>query len=444
MRKKITIFLISALLISSTTTLAFTTFNRDEQEMKNVFFDTKPVPLPVPKGWNRTFGGIANDMCFSVEQTFDGGYIISGWTFSFGAGKVDFWLIKTDSYGIEEWNRTFGGTNYDYGKSGHQTTDGGYIITGMTNFSYNTGCGDFGLIKTNNNGIEEWNRTFGGTNVDQPYSIQQTSDGGYIITGVTSSFGAGNEDVYLVKTDADGNKVWDKTFGGINQDKGYFVQQTSDGGYIITGGTYSFSAGSDDIWLIKTNANGDEIWNRTFGGTSSDNGYSVQQTIDGGYIIIGYTYLFGAGKEDIWLIKTDTNGNKVWDKTFGGIDHDEGNSVQQTSDGGYIITGYTDSFDDGDYNIWLIKIDTNGDEIWNRTFGGTTTEDSGLFVQQTGDEGYIILGRTRSYSTGDYNVLLIKTDSQGKSKPISLFNMWLEKLVQRFPFFEKILNQMLI
>ncbi len=444
MRKKITIFLIYALLISSTTTLAFTTMNKDEQQNKNLFFDKKSVQLPLTKRWCRTFGGIANDMCFSVLQTFDRGYIITGWTSSYGAGKVDFWLIKTNSYGIEEWNKTYGGKNYDYGESVQQTTDGGYIITGITNLSFNTGCGDFWLIKTNYKGIEEWNKTYGGTNVDWPHSVQQTIDGGYIITGVTNSFGAGNEDIYLVKTDSDGNKLWDKTYGGMGQDLGIYVQQTFDGGYIITGATYSFNLYSADIWLIKTNANGDEIWNRLYGDITSDSSYSVQQTSDGGYILIGYTYSFSAGKEDIWLIKTDSDGNKLWDRTFGGINHDGGYSVQQTFDDGYIIAGYTDSFDAGDYNVWLIKTDTNGYETWNKTFGEINADDMGYSVQQTFDGGYIVLGCTRSYGNGDYNVLLIKTDSQGKLKNKSSVILLFEKLFYRFPFFEKILNQIIL
>ena len=442
MRKKITIFLICSLLISSTSSFALTTYNRNEQQINHRFFDKTPVFLPLSKRWSRTFGGEAHEICYSVEQTVDKGYIIAGWTSSYGAGMSDFWLIKTNSYGLEEWNRTFGGTDYDYGESVQQTNDGGYIITGISGLSYNTGCGDFWLVKTDKNGIEMWNKTFGGTNVDWARSVQQTTDGGYIIIGETMSFGAGDEDIWMIKTDANGNKMWDKTFGGIYQELAMCVQQTKDDGYIIVGATFSFTTGSSDVWLIKTDANGDKVWDKSFGDNLSECGYSVQQTSDGGYIITGYTYSFGAGKEDVWLIKTDVNGYEIWNRTFGGADHDGGWSVQQTSDGGYIITGYTDSFGDGSSDVWLIKTDANGDKVWDKTFGDASI-DRGYSVQETIDKGYIILGDTLPFVNSGYDVWLIKTDSEGKSKNISLDSLWFERLFQCFSFFEKILNQII-
>ena len=259
------------------------------------------------KTWTKTFGGTDEDIGGSVQQTTDGGYIISGGTNSFGNGDSDVYLIKTDENGDSLWTKTFGGTDEDLGSSVQQTTDGGYIISGGTK-SFGNGDRDVYLTKTDGNGNEQWTKTFGGGDRDFGGSVQQTTDGGYIITGFTSSFGNGDRDFYLIKTDGSGNEQWTKTFGGTGIDVGFSVQQTNDGGYIIVG--LIGVLGNNDVYLIKTDENGDSLWTKTFGGTSSDDGcFSVQQTTDGGYIITGFTFSFGNGGSDVYLIKTDENGN---------------------------------------------------------------------------------------------------------------------------------------
>lgn len=259
--------------------------------------------------------------------------------------------------GNEKWNKSFGGVKDDVFISVQQTLDGGYISAGYT-YSYVTVSNYRGawLIKTDINGNEQWNKTFGDSG-EIAYSVQQTSDGGYIFVGYTSSPGADME-AWLVKIDVNGNEQWNKTFGGIYGDAAQSIQKTSDGGYILAGYTYSYGAGRNDAWLIKTDVNGNEQWNKTFGGIDLDSTESIQQTSDSGYIIAGYTYSYGA-VSDVWLIKTDVNGNEQWNKTFkGGTSEDRANSVQQTSDGGYIIAGFTTLYSiDG--NPWLIKI-SNG------------------------------------------------------------------------------------
>ena len=260
--------------------------------------------------------------------------------------------------GSGEFSKTFGGSSGDSGDCVQQTTDGGYIIAGLT-YSFGAGDCDIWLIKTDSNGNEIWNKTYGGSNIDWSRSVQQTNDGGYILTGVTLSFDD-DGDVWLIKTDSAGNMMWNKTFGLIDYcDVGHSVQQTTDGGYVITGSTGPLSDGS--VWLIKTDSDGNEIWNKTLGGTGHEDGICVRQTTDGGYIITGEKETSDARFGDVWLIKTDSDGNKMWDKTFGGLYSDLGMCVQQTSDGGYIITGYTELYGGG--GACLIKPDSDGNKM---------------------------------------------------------------------------------
>ena len=386
--------------------------------MKKILLVLLCLPM-IGFGQEWTFGGQDFDHAFSAQQTTDGGYIIAGYTFSFGNGLDDVYLIKTNSNGVEQWSKTFGGTGIESGYSVQQTTDGGYIIIGSTT-SFGNGGGDVYLIKTNSNGVEQWSKTFGGTGIEDGFAVQQTTDGGYIIIGSTSSFGNGGGDVYLIKTNSNGVEQWSKTFGGSSVERGYSGLQTIDGGYIACGKTLSFGNGSADVFLVKTDSSGVEQWSKTLGGSGYDVCWSIQQTNNGGYIISGDSYVGGVG-QNIYLIKTDANGIEEWSKTFSeGI---EGNSVQQTTDGGYIITGDTYSSNSlyGGYEAaYLIKTDANGVKEWSKSFAGIYSVDSifsnygsGWSVQQTNDGGYIITGGTYSYSYGGYDVYLIKTDNNG-------------------------------
>jgi hypothetical protein len=296
--------------------------------------------------WTKTFGGEYRDGGYSVQQTTDGGYIIAGYTDSFGAGNDDVWLIKTDALGDTLWTKTFGGDRPDYGYSVQQTTDGGYFLVGWTKIMW--GIEETLFIKTDSMGDTVWTKIYRAPEWTAGTSGQQTSDGGFIALGSHS-------DLWLIKTDTLGDTLWTKTYGGEFYDAGRSVQQTKDGGYIICGEIDSDGADDRDIWLIKTNALGDTLWTKTMGGESSDWGESVQQTTDGGYIITGETSSYGSGENDVWLIKTDQSGDTLWTKTFGGESWDKGNSVQQTDDGGYIITGSTESFGVGG-DVWLIKL----------------------------------------------------------------------------------------
>jgi hypothetical protein len=385
------------------------------------------------QGWEKTYGGNSRDIGKSVQQTIDGGYII------LGLKNQDFWLIKTDQNGYLQWDQTFGSSSYDDEPySVKQTNDGGYILAGRTR-SFGGGTSDkIWLIKTDGNGVQQWDKLFyGGVGWSWGRDVEQTTDGGYIISGYTGGLGF-QEDVWLIKTDSQGNTLWDKTYTAAGYSHSYSVQQTTDGGYIMTGYTYT-SPGIQKVWLIKTNLIGDTIWTNKFDGES---GRDVEQTSDGGYIIVG-TKMSG-DCQDLMLIKTDGNGTLLWEKFYNlGGGPEVGNSVQQTTDGGYIMVGvkgpscYLDSIIMGlDHDLWLVKTDSQGDTIWTKTYG-SLLQDYGLSVQQTNDGGYIMTG-TKGFIANSPNpggdVWLIKTNSQGSMTfsfniPIPSSNRKLEKTV---------------
>ena len=315
--------------------------------------------------WSRTFGITAGQYegGESLQETADGGFIIVGSILSAGPNDYDAQLIRTNGNGRRLWSETFGGGGWDWGRFVRQTSDGGFIITGWTD-SQGAGGGDLWLLKTDARGTEEWNRTYGGIENDHGNCIQPTSDGGYIITGATISNSIGNDDLWLIKTDSAGTAQWMLTFGGKGYEEGHFVQITSDGGYIVVGSTTSTGAGESDVWLIKLGPNGRTDWTRTFGGVEWDWGNAVHETPDGGYILVGTTLSFGAGGSDVWLIKTDADGQEEWSRTYGGHSLDFGLSVQPTTDGGYIIAGQTYSFGSGNGDLWLIKTNSEGQAVY--------------------------------------------------------------------------------
>lgn len=363
--------------------------------------------------FDKTFGGAGVDYGVAVSETLDGGFIVFAGTESFGYGGTDFWLIKTDARGNIEWSNTFGGDQYDYPKSGHQKSDGGYIIIGQTS-SFGEGYYDVWLVKTDENGSEQWTQTFGGSGYDSGLDVKECVDGGYIIVGFTDSFGAGSNDVWLIKTDGNGFELWNRTFGGVSADVGHSVEETMDGGYIVMGRTMKEGDTYSDLLLIKTDSDGTEIWSRSYGGEGGDSGHYISKCLYGGYIITGHTESYAYGGSDIWLLKVNDYGEEEWSNTFGGNDTEYSYCVQETIDGGYIVIGFT--YVEGSTDVWIIKTDSNGNEEWNRTYGGPS-HDGGSFVQQTTDGGYIITGSTESFGNGGGDVWLIKTDSEGNTAP---------------------------
>ncbi len=354
--------------------------------------------------WTRTYGGPDHDEGFSVQQTADGGYVITGYTCSYGAGGYDVYLIKTDSLGDTLWVRTYGGDRWEESYSVQQTIDGGYIIAGYTE-SFGTGVDeDVYLIKTDSSGDILWTKTYGGPGNDEARSVQQTADSGYVVVG-NRDMSDDHFDIWLLRTDKNGDTLWTKTYGttGYNQ-VAYSAQCTIDGGYIITGYTEVFESGSFYlyVWLLKTDDNGDTLWTKIYRKPYLRIGRAVQQTADRGYVIladVGFHFC---------LIKTDSLGDTLWTKRYSeGIDS-YGSSVQQTADGGYIIAGII-NLPYVIYEAYLIKTDAHGETLWTKTYGDVDWGwDFGWSVQQTRDGGYIVVGSTMSYGVGGSDVWLLK------------------------------------
>ncbi len=407
------------------------------------------------KTWDFRFGGTAIDEFHDVISTSDGGYLLAGYSESgvggdkatANQGSGDFWIIKIDNVGVKQWEKDFGGNNYDELFEAQQTTDGGYILGGWSNSGISgdkseasIGAGDYWVVKTDQNGNLQWNKTFGGTSEDYLQAIKQTSDGGYILAGRSNSGISGNKtqanrgtvgvtwDYWVVKIDATGTKQWDQTYGGFDDDQLFSAQQTSDGGYIfggysgsgITGEKSQASQGLDDYWIVKTDVNGVKQWDKSFGGTSADQLQMLIQTSDGGYLMGGGSASGATGDKsqasrgnfDYWVVKTTAAGAKQWDKRFGGTSADNLFDVIQTNDGGYLLGGASSSAASGDksqgnrgtvgttYDYWVVKISATGSLQVEKRFGGSSDEYA-KSITETSDGSYLVAGWSTSGLSGD-------------------------------------------
>lgn len=357
--------------------------------------------------WSKTFGGNDEDTGSFVFPTIDEGCIVTGCTESYGQGKGDLWLIKVDKNGKEEWNETFGGSEWDEGKAVEQLDDGSYIVVGRT-ASFGHGKTDIWLIKVNQTGKEEWNTTWGGPGWDEGNSIKKTDDDGYIVVGDTTSYSSGEYDICLIKFNSSGDERWNETFGGTENEGGRFVEITDDGGYAIAGETESYGSGEIDIWLIKVNQTGKKEWSVTFGGKDDDLSNELMQTDDGGFIIVGHNVINEPVKLNGFVIKVDGEGNVQWEKIIS-MNKSAGTSSIDTTKEGYIAVGYI-----GDYgteqNLLLVKLDLSGNLIWNCSIGGDGHGDAGVWIQRCTDEQYFIAGYSDINETGKNDVWVLKVD----------------------------------
>ncbi|MCW4007047.1 MAG: hypothetical protein NWF04_10745 [Candidatus Bathyarchaeota archaeon] len=344
--------------------------------------------------WSQTYGGTDQDDCYCAIQTSDGGYALAG-SMKKGGHGTDFWLVKTDANGVMQWNQTYNMQYQDFAYCIIQTSDGGYALAGIAGV-------DAWLVKTDANGVMQWNQTYDGGNWDEVRGVIQTMDGGYALAGSTLSYGADSYDYWFIKTDAVGHELWNQTYGGANADNAYGIIQTSDNGYMLVGSTESYGEGSIDVWAVKTDIAGNMQWNQTYGTANIDLGYCATQTNDKGYA------LAGRSNDDFWLVKINAAGEMQWNQTYGGAKVDEAVCIISTSDGGYALAGSTESFSAGRTDFWVVKVDAAGNPQWNQSYGGRY-HDRAYCIIETSDGAYALAGHTQSYGEGSYDYWLIKT-----------------------------------
>jgi hypothetical protein len=363
--------------------------------------------------WAKSYGGAGIDAGYAVQETADSGFVIVGETESFGGGDLDVFLIRTDASGDTLWLRTYGGSQYDYGRGVLQTfPDSGFIIVGTTG-SFGPGQADVFLIRTNTAGDTLWMKAHGRAGAhDYGTAIYGTDDGGYLITGHTIQLHTGDNDVLLIRTDAGGDTLWMRTYGSpASHDYAYSVQQVDDGGFVVAGRSVVLDGSADDIFLMKLHEDGQPHWEQRYGGPGQDHCYSFDQTEDGGFVLVGYKLPDGINTADIYLLRTDAAGVLLWEDTHGGPLNDFGYSVKETADGGYIIAGETYSFGKGKGDAYIVKTDSNGDIMWTRGYGGMG-DDGARFVRQTSDSGYVLTGTTQHFGAGTGGVLLLRVGSR--------------------------------
>lgn len=369
------------------------------------------APARQSTGFERVFGGSDLDRGVFVSPTRDGGYIAVGFTTSFGSGDEDVYLVRTDSEGELLWSQTYGGSDSDNGWSVHETTDG-FVLAGFTR-SFGSGGFDLYLIETDKGGELRWSRTYGGEGDDRSWALAATRDGGFVLAGETTSSGSGEEDCLLVKTNASGTELWSRTYGGERGDRCFSIVQADDGGFLLAGQTYSEGAGDRDVYVLKTDPSGVLEWSRTFGGAASDVGHYITRTSDGHFVVTGYTASLASDGDDPYLIKIGARGETQWTRVMNmeGINHTL--TGEQARDGGFFLTGFSAYPETGSSAALLVKTDPHGRLEWQRDILSTVRGESfGYTVRATVDGGCVFTGHTTVDAAGSLDLLLAKVAAE--------------------------------
>jgi len=353
--------------------------------------------------WTRTYGGNGDERANCILPTGDGGFLLAGTTYSFGSGDGDMWLVKVNSQGDSLWSRTYGGSSHEWVSAMVPAGDGGFLLAGGT-YSFGSGGYDMWLVKVNSEGDSIWSRTYGGSSFDWANAIISSGDGGFLLAGQTMSFGAGSWDGWLVKVNAQGDSLWSGAYGGYS-DEWASSLVSSGGGFLLAGATYSFGAGDGDMWLLQVNAQGDSVWSRTQGGDEDDWASSIIPAGDD-FLLAGGSSSFGAGGGDMWLLRVNSQGDSLDSHTYGGSYAEWAYSIMPTGDDGYLLAGWTTSFGAGFEDVWLVKVNGDGDSLWARSYGGGSNEWA-YAIGPSGNGDFLLAGVTFSFGAGGSDAWLV-------------------------------------
>lgn len=369
--------------------------------------------------WYRTFGGGDHDGGRSVVEVSTGGYACVGFTESSGAGSSDVWLVRTADDGSPLWTQTYGDIEYDSGFSIQEVAAGGFIILGETS-NYGLGGRDWFLIRVSSDGTFLWGHAYGRFYDDEVGSIIEVSGGDLALVGSIRAFGShfDDADVWIMRTDYLGYEIWNYTHGGKFHDRGEDVIEVNAGGFAFVGTTYSYGAGDADVYLLRTEANGNLLWSRTYGSSGYETGQAVIEVSTGGFAIVGDVSPYGVNTRNMLLIRTDAFGNHLWNQTYGGSNYDGGYSLIEVSTGGFALVGNCQSYGAGARDLWIVRTDIDGTVLWNQTFGGVNA-DQGLSIIQVSSSDFVVLGTTSSYGGGANDLWLLQVTTLPITFPIS-------------------------
>jgi hypothetical protein len=390
--------------------------------MKKIFYFSIVLLFPcfiqAQNTFWKVYPSLVEQSSKDIVATADGGYLIAGEIRTANPGDSDVYLVKTNNVGIIQWTKQYGGAFPDYPNSMVATDDGNYMVVGYTS-SYGAGNNDIWLLKINTGGDIMWSKTFGGVGDDEGKEIIHLSDGNYMIVGRTNYTGGANYDGFLKKIDASGNEIWTKYYGGSAYENMRSVKQCGDGGFILIGQTLSYGNGSPgEIYLVRTNSNGDVTWAHTYGGASEDDGNFVLANADGTFTFTAETNSYGAGDMDVQAMKVDANGTQIWNRYYGGNLKDVSKTIRPTSDGGYIIAAISRSFGWINPEMWMVRINGNGDTLWTHRYG-SYYHDHCYAAKQTSDGGFMVVGHQDDVN-GLAHIQFVKTNANGTLDPVNV------------------------